>query len=227
MPGRVVQQPSFADVEYGNRRRRTRRDEFLAMMDQVIPWDEWTGLIVPFYPTTGRRGRQPVPVETMLRMYLLQAWFSLSDEGTEDAIYDSYAFRTFLGLDFTTAQVPDATTLLHFRHLIEQHDLGAAFLDAQTRAGLTTAPGQKSLALDSSAKFVAREDRGVHRTGLLRGRGTQGSSDRRNGADLTTAQCQRIGLPFLHVVNHLGRVLTEFARTDRLHHIMISRPDLL
>ncbi|RNI24671.1 IS5 family transposase [Flexivirga caeni] len=133
MPGRVVQQPSFADVEYGNRRRRTRRDEFLAMMDEVIPWDEWTGLIVPFYPTTGRRGRQPVPAETMLRMYLLQAWFSLSDEGTEDAIYDSYAFRTFLGLDFTTAQVPDATTLLHFRHLIEKHDLGAAFLDAQTR----------------------------------------------------------------------------------------------
>ncbi|MEZ5086323.1 MAG: IS5 family transposase [Tessaracoccus sp.] len=133
MPGRDVQQPSFVDVEYGNRRRRTRRDEFLAMMDQVIPWDEWTGLIVPFYPTTGRRGRQPVPVETMLRMYLLQVWFSLSDEGTEDAIYDSYAFRTFLGLDFTTAQVPDATTLLHFRHLIEAHDLGREFLDAQTR----------------------------------------------------------------------------------------------
>ncbi|RNI24734.1 IS5 family transposase [Flexivirga caeni] len=133
MPGSDAQQPSFADVEYGNRRRRTRRDQFLAMMTEVIPWDEWTGLIVPFYPTTGRRGRQPVPVETMLRMYLLQVWFSLSDEGTEDAIYDSYAFRTFLGLDFTPAQVPDATTLLHFRHLIEQHDLGKAFLDAQTR----------------------------------------------------------------------------------------------
>ncbi|WP_183320107.1 IS5 family transposase [Flexivirga oryzae] len=133
MPGSDASQPSFADVEYGNRRRRTRRDQFLEMMNEVIPWDEWTGLIVPFYPTTGRRGRQPVPVETMLRMYLLQVWFSLSDEGTEDAIYDSYAFRTFLGLDFTTVQVPDATTLLHFRHLIEEHDLGKAFLDAQTR----------------------------------------------------------------------------------------------
>lgn len=133
MTGSDARQPSFADVEYGNRRRRTRRDEFLAMMQEVIPWDEWTALIVPFYPTTGRRGRQPVPVETMLRMYLLQVWFSLSDEGTEDAIYDSYAFRTFMGLDFATAQVPDATTLLHFRHLIEEHDLGKAFLDAQTR----------------------------------------------------------------------------------------------
>lgn len=120
------------DLEYGNRRRTTRRDEFLAMMEQVIPWAEWTGLIVPFYPKAGGRGRPPVPVETMLRMYLLQAWFSLSDEGTEDAIYDSYAFRTFLGLDFTTVQVPDATTLLHFRHLVEKHDLGKAFLDAQT-----------------------------------------------------------------------------------------------
>ncbi|GAC1668506.1 MAG: IS5 family transposase [Candidatus Dormibacteraceae bacterium] len=103
------------------------------MMDEVIPWDEWTSLVVPFYPTTGRRGRQPIRVETMLRMYLLQAWFSLSDEGTEDAIYDSYAFRTFMRLDFATVQVPDATTLLHFRHLIEEHDLGKAFLDAQTR----------------------------------------------------------------------------------------------
>ncbi|TWP37402.1 IS5 family transposase [Leekyejoonella antrihumi] len=133
MPGSDAQQPSFADVEYGNRRRRTRRDEFLGMMVKVIPWDEWTGLVVPFYPTTGRRGRQPVPVETMLRMYLLQVWFSLSDEGTEDAIYDSSAFCTFMGLDFTRAQVPDATTILHFRHLIEEQDLGAAFLEAQTR----------------------------------------------------------------------------------------------
>lgn len=110
----------------------TRRDEFLAMMGEMIPWDEWIALVVPFYPTTGRRGRQPIGVETMLRMYLLQVWFSLSDEGTEDAIYDSYAFRTFMGLDFTAAQVPDATTLLHFRHLIEAHDLGKAFLNAQT-----------------------------------------------------------------------------------------------
>ena len=72
-----------------------------------------------------RRGRKPKSlVETMLRMYLLQAWFSLSDEGVEDAIYDSYAMRRFLGLDFTIEQVPDATTLLHFRHLLKKHELG-------------------------------------------------------------------------------------------------------
>ena len=76
------------------------------------------GLIEPFY-YSGRRGRKPKAPATMLRMYLLQAWFSLPDEGVEDAICDSCAMRRFLGLDFTVEQVPDATTLLHFRHLLE------------------------------------------------------------------------------------------------------------
>lgn len=124
------EQPSFTDVEYGNRRRVSRREEFLQVMDHTIPWDRWVGLIEPFY-YTGNRGRKPKPLETMLRMYLLQAWFSLSDEGVEDAIYDSYAMRKFMGLDFTVEQVPDATTLLHFRHLLEAHELGQALFDSQ------------------------------------------------------------------------------------------------
>lgn len=127
------EQPSFADVEYGNRRRVSRRERFLQMMDATIPWDVWTGLIEPFYyqDRVGKRGRKAKPVETMLRMYLLQAWFSLSDEGVEDAIYDSYAMRRFMGLDFTREQVPDATTLLHFRHLLEKHRLGEKLFAAQ------------------------------------------------------------------------------------------------
>jgi len=100
------------------------------MMDATIPWDRWVGLIEPFY-YDGKKGRKPKPLETMLRMYLLQVWFSLSDEGAEDAVYDSYAMRRFLRLDFATEQVPDATTLLHFRHLIEAHDLGKQLLEAQ------------------------------------------------------------------------------------------------
>ena len=76
----------------------------------------------------------------MLRMYLLQVWFSLSDEGVEDAVYDSYAMRRFMGLDFAIEQVPDATTLLGFRHLMEKHGLGERLFEAQTeifeRAGL-------------------------------------------------------------------------------------------
>ena len=125
-------QPSFTDAEYSRRRRVTRREAFLTMMDQVIPWAEWVGLIEPVYYNKAR-GRKPVPIETMLRMYLLQVWFHLSDEAVEDQINDSYAMRQFMGLDFTVAQVPDATTLLHFRHLLEQHQLGEAMFESLNR----------------------------------------------------------------------------------------------
>ena len=127
---RNEEQPSFTDVEYGNRRRVSRREQFLDAMDTTIPWDRWVELIEPFY-YTGQKGRKPKPVATMLRMYLLQVWFSLSDEGVEDAIYDSYAMRQFMGLDFSVEQVPDATTLLHFRHLLEKHRLGEKLFQAQ------------------------------------------------------------------------------------------------
>jgi len=125
-------QPSFTDVEYGMRRRQTRRETFLTMMDEVIPWAEWTGLIAPHY-YKAERGRKPRALETMLRMYLLQVWFSLSDEGVEEAIYDSHAMRRFMRLDFSVEQTPDATTLLHFRHLLEKHELGKALFAAQNR----------------------------------------------------------------------------------------------
>ena len=123
-------QISFTDVVYSKRRRVSRREQFLDTMDATIPWSRWVGLIEPFY-YSGHRGRKPKALETMLRMYLLQAWFSLSDEGVEDAICDSYAMRRFLGLDFTVEQVPDATTLLHFRHLLEKHQLGRKLLESQ------------------------------------------------------------------------------------------------
>jgi transposase, IS5 family len=127
------EQLSFTDFEYGNRRRVSRREQFLETMDATIPWATWVGLIEPHYYSDGpgKRGRKAKPVETMLRMYLLQVWFSLSDEGVEDAIYDSYAMRRFLGLDFTCEQVPDATTLLHFRHLLEKHKLGEKLFASQ------------------------------------------------------------------------------------------------
>lgn len=126
-------QPSFTDVEYGNRRRVSRRERFLVTMDSTIPWARWVAVIEPHYYSSspGKKGRKAKPVETMLRMYLLQVWFSLSDEGVEEAIYDSYAMRKFMGLDFTVEQVPDATTLLHFRHLLEQHRLGEKLFAAQ------------------------------------------------------------------------------------------------
>ncbi len=123
-------QPSFTDIEYGNRRRVSRRERFLETMDSTIPWARWVGLIEPHYYSS-TRGRRPKPIETMLRMYLLQVWFSLSDEGVEEAIYDSYAMRRFMRLDFAVEQVPDATTLLHFRHLLEKHHLGEKLFESQ------------------------------------------------------------------------------------------------
>ena len=126
-------QPSFTDIEYGYRRRVSRREQFLETMDATLPWTVWVGVIEPHYyaDRPGKRGRKAKPIETMLRMYLLQVWFSLSDEGVEEAIYDSYAMRRFMGLDFTVEQVPDATTLLAFRHLLEEHELGERLLAAQ------------------------------------------------------------------------------------------------
>ena len=128
-------QSTFSDVEYLNRKRISKREEFLDSMNEIVPWDRWIGLIKPFYPN-GKRGRPTRGIETMLRMYLLQIWFNLSDEGMEDAIYDSYCMRKFMGLDFLTESVPDATTLLKFRHLLEKH--GENTLKCSLKMILTT-----------------------------------------------------------------------------------------
>lgn len=124
-----MKQLSITDVEYGQRKRITKREEFLAAMDISIPWDNWVALIEPYYPK-GQRGRPPMGIEKMLRMFLLQCWFNLSDEGIEDAIYDSYAFRSFMKITFFDEQVPDATTLLKFRHLLEEHGIPKKIFDA-------------------------------------------------------------------------------------------------
>ena len=118
-----MKQQTFSDIEYSNRRHTTKREAFLDSMDAIIPWDAWIELIRPYY-YEGKRGRRPIDLEIMLRMYLLQNWFNLSDFGVEEAIYDSYAMRKFMRLDFMTQQVPDSTTLLHFRHLLEKHLIG-------------------------------------------------------------------------------------------------------
>jgi IS5 family transposase len=124
-----MRQESFSDIEYANRKRKTKRDEFLEIMDNVIPWEEWTGLIMPYYPS-GKRGRPTRGAEKMLRMYLLQNWFNLSDEGVEDAIYDSYAFRHFMGINFLEEQAPDATTLCKFRKLLDENGITKMFFGA-------------------------------------------------------------------------------------------------
>ena len=106
-------------------RRATRRDVFLAKMEQIVPWPGLCAVIEPHYPKAGK-GRPPVGLERMLRMYFVQHWFNLADEACEEALLDSTALRRFVGIDLGRERVPDATTLLKFRRLLEQHELGAA-----------------------------------------------------------------------------------------------------
>ena len=131
----MLSQSSFAQAEFAAKKRTTRREKFLGEMERVVPWARLIELIKPFYPT-GRRGRPPIGIERMLRIYFLQQWYGLSDEGLEDAIYDIQSMRLFAGIDLGADAVPDATTLLNFRHLLEEHGLTKAiFLEVNALLG--------------------------------------------------------------------------------------------
>ena len=123
-----MSQISFADAEQAGKRKRTRREVFLAEMEQVVPWPRLMEVIAPHYPKSGKRGRPPVGLERMLRMYFVQQWYGLADEAVEDAIYDSQALRNFMDIDLSQQSVPDATTLMGFRHLLEANNLAQAML---------------------------------------------------------------------------------------------------
>jgi IS5 family transposase len=123
------EQRTFASVAWSQKGKVTRRERFLAEMDAVIPWARLVALIEPHYPKAGR-GRQPLGLETMLRIYFLQQWFNLSDPQAEDAIYDSESMRRFARVELGDDVVPDETTILRFRHLLEAHRLTAAMFDA-------------------------------------------------------------------------------------------------
>jgi len=118
-------QGSFSQAEYAGKKKQTRRDRFLAEMEQVVPWGRLVERLRPLYPK-GERGRPPIGLERMLRIHFLQQWYGLADEAMEDALYDSQALRGFAGIDLTVAAVPEATTILNFRHWLEQHELSQA-----------------------------------------------------------------------------------------------------
>jgi IS5 family transposase len=124
-----MSQRSFASAEYAMKKKRTRREKFLAEMERIVPWSRLTAVIEPLYPKSGRVGRPPIGVPKMLRMYCLQQWYSLADEALEDALYDSQALRDFVGIDLSRESVPDATTLLKFRRLLQDNDLTRTLFD--------------------------------------------------------------------------------------------------
>jgi len=121
-------QGTFAGLAWSDKKKVTRRERFLAEMNAVVPWVELTALIAPHYPTTHRGpGRPAMPLATMLRVYCLQQWFDLSDPAAEDALYDSEAMRRFVGVELTEEAIPDETTILRFRRLVETHALTEQF----------------------------------------------------------------------------------------------------
>ena len=123
-------QTSFSELEYAAKKKQTRRDRFLSEIEAVTPWSALIATITPHYPVNDGRGRPTTPLELILRMYIAQQCFGLSDEGIEDALYDSQAIRRFAGIDLGRQSAPDATTLLKFRHLLEARQLTAAIFSA-------------------------------------------------------------------------------------------------
>ena len=120
----MADQLSFAALDFAAKKKRTKRDVFLAEMSAVVPWDMLEALIEPHYPKMGPQGgRRPFPLPTMLRIYCLQQWYTLSDPAAEEALYDIQSMRAFAGLELGRDAIPDETTILNFRHLLERHDL--------------------------------------------------------------------------------------------------------
>ena len=122
-----MEQATFAELEHDAKKRRTRREAFLEKMDALIPWERLEARIEPFHPKAGR-GRRPYPLGAMLRVHCVQLFYNLSDPGMEDLLYEVESVRRFVGLRLS-GPLPDETTILHFRHLLEKHGLGEALFE--------------------------------------------------------------------------------------------------
>lgn len=123
----MTDQLSFASLDFAAKKKRTKRDVFLAEMAAIVPWSKLEALIEPHYPRLGPQGgRRPFRLGVMLRIYCLQQWYNLSDPGAEEALYDIQSMRAFAGLELGRDCIPDETTILNFRHLLERHELTKA-----------------------------------------------------------------------------------------------------
>jgi len=118
-----MKQTTFASLSYQSKKKQTRRERFLAEMDQVVPWAQLIALIEPHYSNKGRRGRTPMPLQSMLRIYFMQQWYAMSDPAMEDALYEIESMRRFAGLELIDDALRDESTILRFRHLLERHEL--------------------------------------------------------------------------------------------------------
>jgi len=123
-----MKQVTFASMAYENKKKQTRRERFLSEMNKAVPWERLVSRIEPYYPKAGN-GRRPMPLEQMLRIYFMQQWYSLSDPGMEEALYDIESMRRFADIELREEPIPDETTILNFRRLLEQHHLTSALFE--------------------------------------------------------------------------------------------------
>ena len=123
-----MQQTTFASLAWVGKKKQTKREKFLFEMDRVVPWEKLTARIEPHYPKAGN-GRRPIGLERMVRIYFLQQWYGLSDPGMEEALYDMESVRRFAGIELGEDEIPDETTILNFRHLLEKHQLTEKLLE--------------------------------------------------------------------------------------------------
>jgi len=124
-----MKQATFASLAFDRKKKQTRRERFLMEMEAVVPWGALQAVIEPHYPASGRRGRPPMALTTMLRIYFMQQWYALSDPAMEEALYEIESMRRFAGLELADDALPDETTILKFRHLLEQHGLTARMMN--------------------------------------------------------------------------------------------------
>ena len=170
----MKKQLTLAASEFERFRKPTRREKFLAEMDKVVPWAELATVIEPYYPKATRAGgRPPVGLERMLRIHCLQLWFNLSDPAVEEALYDSRSMRAFVGIDLGREPVSDETTVMRFRHLLEEHrlgeqifaEVGKVLLDRGLRLSKGTIVDATIIAAPSSTKNAeGRRDPEMHQT---------------------------------------------------------------
>src|SRR6266852_2217683 len=165
---RVAKQQTFAGLAWQNKGKKTRRERFLAEMDSIIPWPQLLELIEPYYPKAGH-GRPPLGLEKMLRIYFLQIWFNLSDPAAEEAIYDSESMRRFARIELSEDRIPDETSILNFRHLLEEHELTKAMMEGKgllLRSGtivdatIIAAPSSTKIATESGDTEMKQTKKG-------------------------------------------------------------------
>ena len=157
-----MEQSTFAELEHDSKKRRTRRELFLEKMDALVPWQRLQARIDPFYPKAGR-GRRPYPLAVMLRVHCVQLFYNLSDPGMEDLLYEVESVRRFVGLRLS-GPLPDETTILNFRHLLEKHGLGEALLE-EINAHLTSLGHRLKTGTIVDASIISAPSSTKNRTG--------------------------------------------------------------